>query len=80
LAPGVAAAIEGPSPSRRTNGNYAEYAYRIVEQGRARTVSGLWWDDAQTPIAAYLFGVLDGRRRGKLGADAQYLVPVRVRR
>jgi hypothetical protein len=54
LTPGVGATVQRPAPSGRTTGNYVEYAYKITEQGRARTVSGLWWDDAQTPTAAYL--------------------------
>jgi len=48
LAPGV-------KPSGKTaQGNYVEYAYRLTEGGVTRTVAGIWWDDAQTPIAAYL--------------------------
>ena len=54
MTPGVGATVERATPSGRTNGNYVEYAYKIVEQGRTRTVSGLWWDDAQTPTAAFL--------------------------
>jgi hypothetical protein len=54
LAPEVGATVERAAPSGRTSGNYVEYAYKITEQGRARVVSGLWWDDAQTPTAAYL--------------------------
>jgi hypothetical protein len=54
LTPGVGATVERATPSGRTSGNYVEYAYKITEQGRARAVSGLWWDDAQTPTAAYL--------------------------
>jgi hypothetical protein len=54
LAPGAGATIGRPAPSGRTTGKYVEYAYKIIEQGRARTVIGLWWDDAHTPTAAYL--------------------------
>ncbi|MFB9362445.1 hypothetical protein [Actinoplanes nipponensis] len=51
LTPGVAdAAVERASPSGRTNGNYVEYAYQTA----GRTVSGIWWDDSATPVAAYL--------------------------
>ncbi|WP_203779743.1 hypothetical protein [Paractinoplanes rishiriensis] len=52
--PGIGPAVQRAAPSGRTEGNYVEYAYRLTEEGRTRTVSGLWWDDAQTPIAGYL--------------------------
>ncbi len=54
LTPGVAPATEQASPSGRTTGNYAEYAYRLTESGTTRTISGIWWDDAQAPVAGYL--------------------------
>ncbi|WP_250001638.1 hypothetical protein [Actinoplanes sp. M2I2] len=54
LAPGVARPAEVTTPSRRTSGDYVEYAYRLTESGTTRTVSGLWWDDARTPVAGYL--------------------------
>lgn len=54
LAPGVAPATERATPSGRTTGNYVEYAYRLTESGTTRTVSGIWWDDAQAPVAGYL--------------------------
>jgi len=51
LTPGAAgAAVERATPSGRTNGNYVEYAY----QTSGRTVSGIWWDDSASPVAAYL--------------------------
>ncbi|WP_212987731.1 hypothetical protein [Actinoplanes auranticolor] len=51
LTPGAAgAAVERATPSGRTNGNYVEYAY----QASGKTVSGIWWDDSATPVAAYL--------------------------
>jgi hypothetical protein len=50
LTPGVGAAVQRPTPSGRTSGNYVEYAYRAA----GRTVSAIWWDDAATPVAAYL--------------------------
>jgi hypothetical protein len=50
LTPGAGAAVERATPSGRTNGNYVEYAY----QASGRTVSGIWWDDSATPVAAYL--------------------------
>jgi len=50
LTPGVGAAVERATPSGRTTGNYVEYAY----QASGRTVSGIWWDDSATPVAAYL--------------------------
>jgi hypothetical protein len=54
LTPGADPSVLRQWPSKRSSGNYVEYAYRITEQGNDRTVSGLWWDDAQSPVAAYL--------------------------
>jgi hypothetical protein len=54
LTPGAVSATERATPSGRTTGNYVEYAYRLTERGTTRTVSGIWWDDAQTPVAGYL--------------------------
>jgi hypothetical protein len=54
LTPGVAKPTQRPTPSNRTTGNYVEYAYRLTERGVTRTVSGIWWDDAKTPVAGYL--------------------------
>jgi hypothetical protein len=54
LTAGIAPADKRPAPSGRTAGNYVEYAYRLTEAGATRTVSGIWWDDAKTPIAGYL--------------------------
>jgi hypothetical protein len=50
LTPGVGPAAVRATPSGRTNGNYVEFAY----QATGRTVSGIWWDDSATPVAAYL--------------------------
>ncbi|MET8150896.1 hypothetical protein ACIBSW_01000 [Actinoplanes sp. NPDC049668] len=50
LTPGVGPAVERATPSGRTSGNYVEFAY----QATGKTVSGIWWDDSSTPIAAYL--------------------------
>ena len=51
LTPGVGEAVpQRATPSGRVNGNYVEYAY----QTSGRTVSGIWWDDSATPVAAYL--------------------------
>jgi len=50
LTPGVGAAEVRASPSGRTDGNYVEFAY----QADGKTVSGIWWDDTATPVAAYL--------------------------
>jgi hypothetical protein len=54
LTPGAGPAIKRTTPSERTTGNYVEYAYRLTERGTTRTISGLWWDDAETPVAGYL--------------------------
>ncbi|WP_203724212.1 hypothetical protein [Paractinoplanes durhamensis] len=54
LTPGVGEPGERPTPSGRTTGNYVEYSFELTEDGVTRTVAGVWWDDAQTPIAAYL--------------------------
>jgi hypothetical protein len=50
LTPGVGPAAVRATPSGRTNGNYVEFAYKAS----GRTVSGIWWDDSATPVAAYL--------------------------
>ncbi|MEV4702655.1 hypothetical protein [Actinoplanes sp. NPDC049316] len=50
LTPGVGAAVERATPSGRTTGNYVEYAYKVS----GRTVAGIWWDDTETPVAAYV--------------------------
>jgi len=52
LAPG--AKPPGKTEGKSVSGDYVEYAYRLTEGGVTRTVAGIWWDDAQTPIAAYL--------------------------
>ena len=54
LAPGIGPAVQRATPSGRTEGNYVEYAYRLTDDGTPRTVGGIWWDDAKTPIAGYL--------------------------
>ncbi|AGL20266.1 hypothetical protein [Actinoplanes sp. N902-109] len=50
LTPGVGATAQRPAPSGRSNGNYVEYAYKVS----GRTVAGIWWDDAATPVAGYV--------------------------
>jgi hypothetical protein len=54
LTPDVGPAVQRPAPSGRTAGNYVEYAYKVTEGGTVRPVAGIWWDDARTPVAAYL--------------------------
>lgn len=55
IAPGVASAEQDrATPSGRSRGGYVEYAYRVGSGAAARTVSGLWWDDADRPVGAYL--------------------------
>jgi hypothetical protein len=54
LTPGAGPAAERSTPSGRTSGHYVEYAFRLTEGGGSRIVSGIWWDDAKTPIAGYL--------------------------
>ena len=56
LTPGVGAAGERAAPSGRTSGNYVEFAYTVDENKRKQTVAGIWWDDAATPVAAYMLG------------------------
>ena len=65
LTPGVAPMTERVSPSGRTTGNYLEYAYRLTESGTTRTISGIWWDDAQAPVAGYLLAYWDEAVGGK---------------
>ncbi|HWH01577.1 MAG TPA: hypothetical protein VNV66_20190, partial [Pilimelia sp.] len=55
LTPGVAAVEDSRvTPSGNSQGSYLEYAYRAGEGRDARTVCALWWDDSDTPVAAYL--------------------------
>lgn len=54
LAPGVAARRDGPTPSGRTTGSYIESSYTATAGTKTDTIAALWWDDANTPIAAYL--------------------------
>ncbi len=60
LAPGAGAAGEKVSPSGRTTGSYVEYAYTVTERQVPQTVSGIWWDDAGTPVAAYMLAYWKG--------------------
>jgi hypothetical protein len=53
LTPGIAAPGRGTAAAGRVNGNYIEYATGPTAAG-APTVSGIWWDDTETPVAAYL--------------------------
>ncbi|WP_306209495.1 hypothetical protein [Actinoplanes sp. RD1] len=50
LTPGAGGAQQKSTPSGRMSGNYVEYAYQVS----GRTVAGIWWDDAGSPVAAYL--------------------------
>ena len=54
LTPGVGPAAEKAGPSGRTNGSYVEYGYTVTENNQKLTVAGVWWDDAPTPVAAYM--------------------------
>jgi hypothetical protein len=54
LTPGVAPGGERGTPSGRSTGSYVEYAYRFGNGAAARTVAGIWWDDADRPVGAYL--------------------------
>jgi hypothetical protein len=55
LTPGAKpAADRRRTPSGRTEGGYVEYAFRSGQGAQARTVAGLWWDDADSPVGAYL--------------------------
>jgi hypothetical protein len=65
LTPGVAPEAERKAPSGRTTGNYLEYAYRLTESGTTRTISALWWDDTQAPVAGYLMAYWDEGLGGK---------------
>ncbi|GAB1642417.1 hypothetical protein KRMM14A1259_28400 [Krasilnikovia sp. MM14-A1259] len=56
LTPGVAAPTRKSTPSDRLSGNYIEYAFKVTEGGRERVVSGIWWDDAKAPVAAFMLG------------------------
>jgi hypothetical protein len=55
LTPGVAAGSDRrATPSGHSEGSYIEYAYKAGSGATARTVSAVWWDDADTPVGAYL--------------------------
>ncbi len=54
LTPGVGNDVQQATPSGRTNGHYVEYAYKLTERGVPRTVSAIWWDDTQSPVAGLL--------------------------
>jgi len=56
LTPGAAPAGEKAAPSGRTSGSYAEFAYTLDENKVKQTVAGIWWDDTETPAAAYMLG------------------------
>ena len=56
LTPGAAPAGEKSAPSGRTSGSYAEFAYTLDENKVKQTVAGIWWDDTETPAAAYMLG------------------------
>jgi hypothetical protein len=42
-------AADRAAPSRRTTGDYVEYAYTVTENNVTQTVGGIWWDDVRTP-------------------------------
>jgi hypothetical protein len=54
LTKGVGAATKRKTANSGTTGDYIEYAFRLTERDVTRTVSGIWWDDAQTPVAGCL--------------------------
>jgi hypothetical protein len=53
ITPGIAVPSRGTAAAGRVNGNYIEYATGPTAGGTP-TVGGIWWDDAETPVAAYL--------------------------
>ncbi|MFD0745049.1 hypothetical protein ACFQ1L_26950 [Phytohabitans flavus] len=54
LAPGATHVLRRPSASQRTRGEYIEFAYISGTGADAPIVAGIWWDNGDEPIAAYL--------------------------
>lgn len=50
LTAGAAAPSQKTSPSGRVQGDYIEFAYKASD----RVVTGVYWDDTDTPVAAYM--------------------------
>ena len=54
LTPGAVKEADKAATSGHTSGSYVEFAYRVGSGSRTRTTCGAWWDDADTPVGAYL--------------------------
>ncbi|MGC9666763.1 hypothetical protein ACNTMW_09425 [Planosporangium sp. 12N6] len=54
LTPGVAEPGTKKTTSGKVEGNYIEYAFRNPGDSTNRVVCGTWWDDADSPVAAYI--------------------------
>lgn len=50
--PGVADPTDKRTTSGNTHGNYLEYGFKSSDD--SRVLAGLWWDNTDTPVAAYL--------------------------
>ncbi|GAA1816418.1 hypothetical protein HC028_10305 [Planosporangium flavigriseum] len=54
LAPGVGEPTTKKTTSGTVNGRYVEFAYKTTNDATGKPVCGVWWSDANAPIAAYL--------------------------
>lgn len=54
LTPGVAEPTSKKTTSGEVNGHYVEFAFRTSTDPTAKTICGVWWADANAPIAAYI--------------------------
>lgn len=57
LAPGCVPPAQKETTSGSSSGSYIEFAYRASTGAHAgQVVAGVWWDNATTPVAAYITG------------------------
>jgi hypothetical protein len=54
LTPGVSEAATKKTTSGTVTGRYVEFAYKTSNDANGKAVCGVWWADANAPIAAYL--------------------------
>jgi hypothetical protein len=54
LTPGAGGVSKKKTTSGRANGDYLEFAFRSNTDPGGRVVSGIWWDNTATPVAAYM--------------------------
>jgi hypothetical protein len=55
LTPGAKDPVERTTRSHAATGQYIEHAYKLTTgESAGKTISGLWWDDKDRPVAGYL--------------------------